>query len=87
MLFEKEKYYKYIGALEKSIVMSYIVIILICTLIAGLISKGNGLIICIGIIVGIIIAMERTLKTKIQIQKMKWEIDIHTQTMKKEQVL
>ena len=61
MLFEKEKYYKYIGTLEKSIVLSYIFIILLFTIIGGIIAgtTGKTIYVIAGIIIGIIIATEK----------------------------
>lgn len=75
MLFEKEKYYKYINNLERNIIIAYIIIILLTTILGIIIAKGIGLI--LGIAIGIIISGNYTLITKIRIQKMKWEIDIY----------
>lgn len=80
MLFEKEKYYKYIGTLEKIINFYYVIFISITALIGLATGKGLGFI--IGILLGILIAKVYTLKTKIKIQKMKWEIDMHELTKK-----
>lgn len=75
MLFEKEKYYKYINNLERNIIIAYIIIILLTAILGIIIAKGIGLI--LGIAIGIIISGNYTLITKIRIQKMKWEMDIY----------
>lgn len=73
MLFEKEKYYKYIRTLEEIKIGIYILIIFITMKISNAIGKGLYL----GIIIGILISILYTIMIKIKIQKMKWEIDIY----------
>lgn len=75
MLFEKDKYYKYIKELETIINFSYVIYITIFSIIGLILFKGIGLI--IGILVGILLAKAYTLNTKIKVQRMKWEIDIY----------
>lgn len=80
MLFEKEKYYKYIKTLENIINFAYLIFILIFGIIGAAIGKGTGLI--LGIIIGLILAGVYTINGKIKIQKMKWQIDIHQKIYK-----
>lgn len=75
MLFEKDKYYKYIKDLENVVNFSYVIFAIIFGLIGAAIGKGFGLI--LGAIIGILLAGAYTLNTKIKIQRMKWELDIH----------
>lgn len=75
MFFEKDKYYKYIGTLEKIVDFYYVILAIIGALVGFAIWKLIGLI--IGIFIGLLIARLYTLKTKILIQNMKWKIDIH----------
>lgn len=75
MLFEKEKYYKYINTLEKNITISYIIITIFTTIIGTAILQGFGFI--LGILLGLLISGNYTLIAKIKVQKMKWEIDIY----------
>ena len=80
MLFEKEKYYKYIGTIENMITAYYFIIIGIFVLI-GIASKNFiGFIICI--LIGILMSTIATLNAKIKIQEMKWKMDIY-ETVKK----
>ena len=75
MLFEKEKYYKYIGTIENMITAYYFIIIGIFLLI-GIASKNFiGCIICI--LIGVLISTIATLNAKIKVQEMKWKIDIY----------
>lgn len=80
MLFEKEKYYKYIKDLENVINFAYVIFILLFGIIGLAMGKAIGLI--IGILIGILLAGSYTLNTKIKIQKMKWEIDIYDKVKK-----
>lgn len=75
MLFEKDKYYKYIGTLEKAINFYYLIYIALFAIIGLIILKGIGFI--LGGLVGFLLASAYTLKTKIQIQNMKWKMDMH----------
>lgn len=75
MMFEKEKYYKYIKTLERNISIIYILITLLTAVLGIVIAKGIGLI--LGIAIGILVSNNYTLMAKIKIQKMKWEIDVH----------
>lgn len=75
MLFEKEKYYKYINTIEKAITITYILIVgFFCLL--GAASK-NILIFTAATMLGFGIAHMYTLNAKIRIQRMRLEIDIH----------
>lgn len=80
MLFEKDKYYKYIKELENIVNFSYAIYAIIFGILGAIIGKGIGLI--LGIIIGMLLARAYTLNTKIKIQKMKWEIDIHQKIYK-----
>ena len=75
MFFEKDKYYKYIGTLEKIVDFYYVILAILGALIGLAIWKIIGLI--IGIFVGLLITRLYTLKTKIQIQNMRWKMDIY----------
>ena len=80
MLFEKEKYYKYIGTIENMITAYYFIIIGIFILI-GIASKNLiGFIICI--LIGILISTIATLNAKIKIQEVKWKMDIYEKVKK-----
>ena len=72
MLFEKEKYYKYIGTIENMITAYYFIIIGIFVLI-GIASKN---------FIGFIISTIATLNAKIKIQEMKWKMDIYEKVKK-----
>lgn len=74
MLFEKEKYYKYIGTLEKLVNFLYLIFIILGFLI-GCLGKTKGAI--IGGLIGFALASYYTLGVKIKIQEMKWKMDIH----------
>ena len=74
MLFEKEKYYKYIGTLQNMVNFAYAVIILICFLIGSIGGPFGGL---LGIGIGFLLATAYTIAAKIKIQEMKWKMDIH----------
>lgn len=75
MLFEKEKYYKYVNELENMVNFSYAMFIIIFGIIGLAIASVIGLL--LGIIIGILISKMYTLNAKIKIQKMRWEIDIY----------
>ena len=74
MLFEKEKYYKYIGTLQNIVNFAYAVIMLICFLIGSIGGPIGGL---LGIGIGFLLATTYTIVTKIKIQEMKWKMDIY----------
>lgn len=78
MIFEKEKYYKYIQQLETYQTTVYIIIMLIFIIIGIALGK-KALIITIPI--GLIIAWIYTIRTKIKIQEMKWNFDIYNKVM------
>lgn len=80
MLFEKEKYYKYINQLENYQTAVFVIIMLIFTII-GLANGITTLIITIPL--GLLIAWLYTIKTKIKIQEMKWKFDIYSKLMEK----
>ena len=74
MMFEYKKYYEYIQILE--IEKKIIYIILSAT--GFTIGAFWGILgIILGICIGLIFASIVSLKIKVQIQKMKWEIDIY----------
>lgn len=75
MFFEKDKYYKYIGNLEKIVNFYYVIFIVIFAISGVMLLKGLGMI--LGILIGFLIASGYTLKTKILIQDMKWKLDMH----------
>lgn len=80
MLFEKEKYYKYIGTIENMITAYYFIIIGIFLLI-GIASK-NFISCIIFVLIGILISTIATLNAKIKVQEMKWKIDIYEKVKK-----
>ena len=80
MIFEKEKYYKYIQQLEayQNLIFT---IIMIFSVIIGILGGGIAL---IGTIPGGIIGSWLLLKaTRIRIQEMKWKFDIYNKIMDK----
>lgn len=74
MLFEKEKYIKYINTLENMNKTVYIIIIVLFVLI-GIMTGFISLIITVPL--GILIANAYTFASKIKIQEMKWKFDIY----------
>ena len=78
MIFEKEKYYKYIQQLERyqSIVYAIVMIIAVITGIAG-----GGIALIITIPVGMLISWFYLIATRIKIQEMKWKFDIYNKLM------
>lgn len=78
MIFEKEKYYKYIQQLERyqSIVYAIIMIIAVITGIAG-----GGIALIITIPVGMLISWFYLIATRVKIQEMKWKFDIYNKLM------
>lgn len=80
MIFEQNKYYKYIGTLEKIIIAFYIFYILIGILIGAYAGSGFTIIIC-GLI-GFFAAGIQTILIKIRIQEMKWKMDIYNKLIK-----
>ena len=76
MLFEKEKYYKYINELQNNINVIY-VIYGILGAILGIALQRNFIGLLLGIAIGILIARNQTLRTKIKIQEMKFNMDIY----------
>lgn len=85
MLFEPEKYYKYIQTLEKTKTAYYVIFILIGILIGT--ATANGTAIILGGLIGFFIAGIYTLGIKIKIQKMKWEMDIYNKIKEKNNIL
>ena len=79
MIFEKEKYYKYIQQLERyqSIVYAIVMIIAVITGIAG-----GGIALIITIPVGMLISWFYLIATRVKIQEMKWKFDIYNKLMK-----
>ena len=80
MIFEKEKYYKYIQNIETTIKVAYIVIMIISVLI-GIAAGGAPLIITIPL--GMLISWSYTIGAKIKVQEMKWKFDIYNKMMEK----
>lgn len=80
MLFEKEKYYKYIRTIENMITAYYFIIIGIFILI-GIASK-NFIVCIICILIGLLISTIATLNAKIKVQEMKWKMDIYEKIKK-----
>ena len=74
MLFEKDKYYKYIQQLEKYQTVVYVIIMLVAIII-GLATGVLTLIITIPL--GMLIAWCNLIATRIRIQEMKWKFDIY----------
>ena len=74
MLFEKNKYYKYIQQLEKYQTVVYVIIMLVAIII-GLATGVLTLIITIPL--GMLIAWCNLIATRIRIQEMKWKFDIY----------
>lgn len=81
MLFEKEKYYSYIGILEKMINFYYALFIGIFGIIG--VATGNVFGLIIGVGLGFIMAKACTLGAKIKVQKMRWEMDIYLKLTEK----
>lgn len=75
MIFEKDKYYKYIGTLEKIVNAIYIIYIFIGAVFGAAIGKVKGM--SIGILITLLLATLHTITIKIKIQEMKWKMDIH----------
>lgn len=84
MIFEKEKYYKYIQNIETTIKVAYIVIMIISVLI-GIATGGAPLLITIPI--GILISWCYTINAKIKVQEMRWKFDIYDRIMKNKEVV
>lgn len=80
MIFEKEKYYKYIQNIETTIKVAYIVIMIISVLI-GIAAGGAPLIITIPL--GMLISWSYTIGAKIKVQEMRWKFDIYNKMMEK----
>lgn len=80
MMFEKEKYYKYIQNLEKRLDYYYVFCIGISALLGYYLFYIKGLI--VGLILGLILANFITLEIKIKIQKMKIDIDMYEKLIK-----
>ena len=78
MIFDKEKYYKYIQQLERyqSIVYAIVMIIAVITGIAG-----GGIALIITIPVGMLISWFYLIATRVKIQEMKWKFDIYNKLM------
>lgn len=74
-MFDEKKYYNYIQKLEKRLDYYYVFSIGIGAILGAYLYYIKGII--IGCIMGLLIANYFTLKTKIKIQKMKWEIDMY----------
>ena len=80
MIFEREKYYKYIQNIETTIKIAYIVIMLISVII----GIATGIItLLITIPVGILISWLYTINAKIKVQEMRWKFDVYNKIMEK----
>ena len=80
MIFEKEKYYKYIQQLETYQTIVY-VLIMIISVITGIAGGFVALIITIPI--GLLISWIYLIATRIKIQEMKWKFDIYNKIIEK----
>lgn len=80
MIFEREKYYKYIQNIETTIKIAYIVIMLISVII-GIAAGVAPLLITIP--VGILISWLYTINAKIKVQEMRWKFDVYNKIMEK----
>lgn len=78
MIFEKEKYYKYIQQLERYQTIVY-VIIMIISVITGI--AGGGIALIITIPIGMLISWFYLIATRVKIQEMKWKFDIYNKLM------
>lgn len=87
MLFEKEKYYELSEEIRNKIVKYYIIYIIIFTILGITISSILNitkesiilklLVIFVFMLIGLLIASEKTIKIQIQEQEMKWKIEIY----------
>ena len=80
MIFEKEKYYKYIQQLETYQTIVY-VLIMIISVIIGIAGRFIALIITIPI--GLLISWIYLIARRIKIQEMKWKFDIYNKIIEK----
>ena len=80
MIFEKEKYYKYIQQLEKYQTIVYIIIMIIAVIV-GIITGGATLIITIPL--GMLISWFYLISVRVKIQEMKWKFDIYNKIIEK----
>ena len=80
MIFEQDKYYKYIGTLEKIKTAFYIFYILIGIVIGS--ATGNGFTIILFGLIGFFFASIQTILIKIRIQEMKWKMDVYNKIIK-----
>ena len=80
MIFEKEKYYKYIRQLETYQTAMYIIIMIISVII-GIATGFTTLIVTIPI--GLLLSWIYLIATRIKIQEMKWKFDIYNKIMEK----
>ena len=74
MIFEKEKYYKFIQQLERYQTIVY-VIIMIIAVITGIATGVATLIVTIPL--GMLLSWFYLITTRIKIQEMKWKFDIY----------
>lgn len=81
MIFEKDKYYKYINTLEKMINFSYAIYMTVGFIVGIMIANIFGGM--LGIAIGFLIATIYTINKKIQIQEMKWKMDIYSKIAQK----
>ena len=84
MIFEKEKYYKYIQNIETTIKVAYIVIMIISVLI-GIATGGATLLITIPI--GMLISWCYTINATTKVQEMRWKFDVYDRIMKNKEVV
>ena len=80
MIFEKEKYYKYIQQLETYQTIVYIIIMIIAVIIG---IAGGGIALILTIPIGLLISWIYLIATRIKVQEMKWKFDIYNKIMEK----
>ena len=86
-LFSIQNYYDYIKQLEKSVKIAYIAIMIVFIIIAlSLIPFTMGISLIL-IPIGFGLAKARTISTKIKIEEMKWQIDLHTEICRNKEVV
>ena len=78
MIFEKEKYYKYIQQLERYQSIVYAIVMIIAVIIG---IAGGGIALIITIPVGMLISWFYLIATRVKIQEMKWKFDIYNKLM------
>lgn len=80
MIFEKEKYYKYIQQLETYQTIVYVIIMIIAVIIG---IAGGGIALILTIPIGLFISWIYLIATRIKVQEMKWKFDVYNKIMEK----